>query len=59
MAYWDLLGKASGQSVAVLLGARGAPQRNNGRLAASTAPDPGIQPRMDVLGSPVLRIGQA
>jgi L-alanine-DL-glutamate epimerase-like enolase superfamily enzyme len=38
--------------------AEGAPQRNNGRLAASTAPGLGIQPRMDVLGEPVLRIGK-
>jgi len=30
-----------------------------GRLAASTVPGLGIRPRMDVLGSPVLRIGQA
>ncbi len=30
-----------------------------GRLAASKASALGIQPRMDILGSPVLRIGQA
>ena len=34
--------------------ADGAPQRVNGRLAASTAPGLGITPRMDVLGAPVL-----
>ncbi|MEE2990165.1 MAG: enolase C-terminal domain-like protein, partial [Planctomycetota bacterium] len=36
--------------------AEGAPQRNQGRLAASTAPGLGIEPRMDVLGDPVARI---
>ncbi len=34
--------------------AEGAPQRTNGRLAASTAPGFGVTPRMDVLGPPVL-----
>ena len=34
--------------------ADGAPQRVNGRMAASTAPGLGIQPKMDVLGKPVL-----
>lgn len=34
--------------------AEGAPRRVNGRMAASTAPGLGIQPRMDVLGEPVL-----
>jgi L-alanine-DL-glutamate epimerase-like enolase superfamily enzyme len=37
--------------------AEGAPQREQGRLAASTAPGLGIEPRMDVLGDPVARIG--
>jgi hypothetical protein len=32
--------------------ADGAPQRTNGRLAASTAPGLGISPRLDVLGKP-------
>jgi L-alanine-DL-glutamate epimerase-like enolase superfamily enzyme len=32
----------------------GAPQRKNGRLAASTAPGLGVMPRMDVLGAPVV-----
>ena len=32
--------------------AEGAPQRKNGRMAASTAPGLGITPRMDVLGRP-------
>ena len=36
--------------------AEGAPRRVNGRMAASTAPGLGIQPRPDVLGSPVLAI---
>ncbi len=34
-----------------------SPQRNHGRLAASTAPGLGITPRMDILGAPVLEIG--
>ncbi len=38
--------------------AEGAPQRTNGRMAASTAPGLGIEPRMDVLGDPVLSIGK-
>lgn len=33
--------------------AEGAPQRDGGRLAASTAPGLGIEPRMDVLGKAV------
>ena len=33
--------------------ADGAPQRTNGKLAASTAPGLGITPKMDVLGDPV------
>ncbi|MBX3746699.1 MAG: mandelate racemase/muconate lactonizing enzyme family protein [Verrucomicrobiae bacterium] len=37
--------------------AEGAPQRVNGRLAASREPGLGVRPRMDVLGSPVLEIG--
>jgi hypothetical protein len=31
----------------------GAPQRSNGRLAASLAPGLGIQPDLGVLGEPV------
>ncbi len=38
--------------------ATGAPQRKNGRLAASTAPGLGIVPRMEVLGKPVVEISQ-
>ncbi len=34
--------------------AEGAPQRKNGRLSASTEPGLGIEPRMDVLGEPVV-----
>ena len=34
--------------------AAGAPKRINGRMSASTAPGLGVQPRMDVLGNPVL-----
>lgn len=37
--------------------AEGAPQRVNGRLAASRSPGLGIQPRMDVLGEPVVVVG--
>jgi L-alanine-DL-glutamate epimerase-like enolase superfamily enzyme len=34
--------------------ATGAPQRVNGRMAASTAPGLGVEPRMEVLGKPVV-----
>lgn len=37
--------------------AEGAPQRNHGRMAASTKPGLGIQPKMDILGEPVLVFG--
>jgi L-alanine-DL-glutamate epimerase-like enolase superfamily enzyme len=37
--------------------ASGAPQRQNGRLSASTAPGLGIQPKMEVLGDAVVEIG--
>ena len=37
--------------------ADGAPQRVNGRMAASTEPGLGIKPKMEVLGKPVVRIG--
>lgn len=37
--------------------AEGAPRREAGRLAASTAPGLGITPRMEVLGEPVLDVG--
>ena len=36
--------------------AEGAPQRKNGRLAASTAPGLGITPRREVLGRPVVEV---
>jgi L-alanine-DL-glutamate epimerase-like enolase superfamily enzyme len=36
--------------------ADGAPQRQQGRMAASTEPGLGVQPRLDVLGDPVLEI---
>jgi len=36
--------------------AEGAPQRVNGRLAASSTPGLGIKPRMDVLGEPVFTV---
>ncbi len=36
--------------------AEGAPQRKNGRLAASSQPGLGIRPRMEVLGDPVFTI---
>ena len=38
--------------------ADGAPQRSNGRMAASTQPGLGIVPRMDVLGDPVWECGK-
>jgi len=34
--------------------AKGAPQRVNGRMSASTAPGLGVEPMIDVLGDPVL-----
>lgn len=37
--------------------AEGAPQRVDGRMAASTAPGLGVMPRDEVLGEPVLEIG--
>ncbi len=37
--------------------ADGAPQRNGGRMAASTEPGLGIRPRLDVLGDPVWQSG--
>ena len=36
--------------------AEGAPQRKQGRMAASTAPGLGIAPKMDVLGKAVVEI---
>ena len=36
--------------------AAGAPQRANGRMAASTAPGLGVTPRMDVLGAPLVEV---
>src|SRR5262249_38400501 len=36
--------------------ADGAPQRQQGRLAASAAPGLGIKPRLEVLGEPVFSI---
>jgi len=39
--------------------ADGAPQRNRGRLAASTAPGLGVRPRKKVLGKPVIDIRRA
>ena len=38
--------------------ASGAPQRLNGRMAASTEPGLGVKPRMEVLGAPVFSIGE-
>lgn len=37
--------------------ATGGPSRKEGRMAASTAPGLGIDPRMDVLGQPVVAVG--
>jgi L-alanine-DL-glutamate epimerase-like enolase superfamily enzyme len=39
--------------------AEGAPQRRNGRLAASTKPGLGIEPRIEVLGKPVLSVSRS
>ncbi len=39
--------------------AEGAPQRKNGRLAASTEPGLGIKPRGEVLGKPVFSLGES
>jgi L-alanine-DL-glutamate epimerase-like enolase superfamily enzyme len=36
--------------------ADGAPQRLNGRMAASTEPGLGINPKMDVLGEPLVDV---
>ena len=36
--------------------AEGAPQRAQGRMAASTAPGLGVTPRMEVLGDPVIDV---
>ncbi len=36
--------------------AEGAPRRMEGRMAASTAPGLGIEPRMEVLGEPVIDV---
>lgn len=38
--------------------ADGAPQRQNGYFAASSAPGLGIRPKLDVLGKPVLEISR-
>jgi len=37
--------------------AEGAPQRHNGRMAASTQPGLGVTPRQEALGKPVLTFG--
>ncbi|MCC6990457.1 MAG: mandelate racemase/muconate lactonizing enzyme family protein [Acidobacteria bacterium] len=39
--------------------ADGAPQRVNGRMAASRAPGLGVRPRLKVLGRPVIDVGAA
>jgi L-alanine-DL-glutamate epimerase-like enolase superfamily enzyme len=44
-------------SYVTLSTADGAPQRQNGRMAASTEPGLGVQPRFDVLGDAVLEVG--
>lgn len=43
-------------SYVTISNANNAPQRNNGRLAASTAPGLGITPKMDVLGQAVFEV---
>ena len=37
--------------------AEGAPQRQDGHMAASNAPSLGVRPRMEVLGQPVIDVG--
>lgn len=37
--------------------AEGAPRREGGRMAASTAPGLGVQPRQEALGKPIFEIG--
>ncbi len=37
--------------------AQGAPERQDGRMAASTAPGLGVRPRMELLGEPVIEVG--
>ena len=44
-------------SYGTMTSATGAPQRVNGRLAASMEPGLGVTPLMDVLGDPVLVVG--
>ena len=39
--------------------AEGAPQRNNGRMAASIAPGLGITPRLEALGDAVFSVGKS
>jgi L-alanine-DL-glutamate epimerase-like enolase superfamily enzyme len=36
--------------------ADGAPQRDNGRMSASTGPGLGVEPKLDVLGEPVVSV---
>jgi len=36
--------------------AEGAPQRERGRMRASSAPGLGVSPRMDVLGAPLVDV---
>jgi L-alanine-DL-glutamate epimerase-like enolase superfamily enzyme len=43
-------------SYVTLSTAEGAPQRQNGMMAASSLPGLGIKPRMDVLGKPVMSV---
>jgi L-alanine-DL-glutamate epimerase-like enolase superfamily enzyme len=38
--------------------ATGAPRRQHGRMRASTAPGLGVEPRLDVLGTPILEVGE-
>ncbi len=44
-------------SYVTLSTAEGAPQRSDGRMAASTEPGLGVLPHQDVLGDPVLQVG--
>ena len=36
--------------------AEGAPQRKQGRMAASKSPGLGVRPKMDMLGKPVIEV---
>ncbi len=43
-------------SYVTVVTADGAPRRRHGRMASGTAPGLGVQPRMDILGEPVVEV---